>query len=130
MGHLGLTPQSVLALGGYRVQGRGDTAQVLLNEAKMLEAAGVFAIVLEMVPESLAKDVSQTLQIPTIGIGAGTNTDGQVLVINDLLGMDPDFKPRFVRHYDNLSERIMSAAEKYCADVRTKNFPGTGEFFE
>lgn len=131
MGHLGFTPQSLLALGGYKVQGKTDeAAQRLLNDAKTLEQAGVFAIVLEMVPAELAKKISDSLKIPTIGIGAGAGTDGQVLVLTDLLGLDPDFTPRFVRKYATLSDTVLKALENYAADVRDGKFPGDKESFQ
>ncbi len=130
MGHLGFTPQSLLAFGGYKVQGKGDAAaETLLSDAMALEKAGAFAVVLEMVPAALAEKVSKACTMPTIGIGAGSATDGQVLVITDLLGMDPDFAPRFVRKYANLSGDILKALESYAADVRDVKFPGEKETF-
>lgn len=130
MGHLGLTPQSLLAFGGYKVQGKTDAAaQKLIDDAKQLEASGAFAIVLEMIPSLLAGQVSKALQIPTIGIGASDKADGQVLVLNDLLGLDPDFAPKFVRKYADLSSSVLSALENYAADVRTGKFPGEKESF-
>lgn len=130
MGHLGLTPQSVLAFGGYKVQARGDAAQAqLIADAKALEEAGVHAIVLEMIPRELGEKVSTNLTIPTIGIGAGSYTDGQVLVLTDLLGLDPDFTPRFVRKYSELSQAVIASLEHYAADVREQKFPGDKEAF-
>ncbi|MCS6971617.1 MAG: 3-methyl-2-oxobutanoate hydroxymethyltransferase [Turneriella sp.] len=130
MGHLGFTPQSLLAFGGYRVQGKTpSSAENILRAAAALEKAGVFAIVLEMVPTELAGRVTASLSIPTIGIGAGDLTDGQVLVLNDLLGLDPDFSPRFVRRYANLSASVISAVEQYAADVRERKFPNEQERF-
>lgn len=130
MGHLGFTPQSLLALGGYKVQGKTpDAAERLLADAKALEMAGVFALVLEMVPAKLASQISTALKIPTIGIGAGAGTDGQVLVLNDLLGLDPDFTPRFVRKYATLSDAVLKALESFAADVRDGKFPGDKESF-
>jgi 3-methyl-2-oxobutanoate hydroxymethyltransferase len=130
MGHLGLTPQSLLALGGYRVQGKtNEAAQKMLADARALEQAGVFAIVLEMVPAELAKEISAALTIPTIGIGAGAGADGQVLVLTDLLGLDPDFTPRFVRKYAELSSTVLTALEQYAADVRDGKFPAEKESF-
>ncbi|MBN8222140.1 MAG: 3-methyl-2-oxobutanoate hydroxymethyltransferase [Spirochaetes bacterium] len=130
MGHLGLTPQSVLAFGGYKVQGKSDTASAkILGDAKAIEAAGVFGLVLEMVPVALTAKISQALTVPTIGIGAGDKADGQVLVLNDLLGLDPDFAPRFVRKYADLSGQVFTALENYAADVRQGNFPAEKESF-
>lgn len=130
MGHLGLTPQSLLAMGGYRVQGKNaEAADRLIADAKKLEAAGAFAVVLEMVPQSLTKRVSETITIPTIGIGAGVDADGQVLVITDLLGLDPDFTPKFARKYANLSHDVLKALEEYAAESREKKFPSDGEAF-
>jgi 3-methyl-2-oxobutanoate hydroxymethyltransferase len=130
MGHLGLTPQSLLALGGYKVQGKtNETAQKMIADAKKLEQAGAFAIVLEMVPAQLAQQISAALRIPTIGIGAGAGADGQVLVLTDLLGLDPDFTPRFVRKYAELSGTVLTALEQYAADVRDGKFPAEKESF-
>ncbi|HNA79356.1 MAG TPA: 3-methyl-2-oxobutanoate hydroxymethyltransferase, partial [Turneriella sp.] len=130
MGHLGLTPQSLLALGGYKVQGKtNETAKKMIADAKALEQAGAFAIVLEMVPAELAKEISAALTIPTIGIGAGAGADGQVLVLTDLLGLDPDFTPRFVRKYAELSGTVLTALEQYAADVRDGKFPAEKETF-
>lgn len=130
MGHLGLTPQSVLAFGGYKVQGKSDTASAkILGDAKAIEAAGVFGLVLEMVPVALGEKISQALTVPTIGIGAGDKADGQVLVLNDLLGLDPDFAPRFVRKYADLSGQVLGALENYAADVRQGKFPAEKESF-
>ncbi|MBV6493423.1 MAG: 3-methyl-2-oxobutanoate hydroxymethyltransferase [Turneriella sp.] len=130
VGHLGLTPQSVLAFGGYKVQGKSvEAAKQILEDARLLEEAGVFALVLEMVPEALAQKITETIRIPTIGIGAGVKTDGQVLVLTDLLGLDPDFSPRFVRKYANLSQVVLESLEKYASDVREKNFPQEKETF-
>lgn len=130
LGHLGLTPQSVHQLGGFKVQGKGEAqAERLKREAKALEAAGVFGIVLECIPAPLAKEVSDSLMIPTIGIGAGAECDGQILVTQDLLGMDNSFKPKFVRRYANLQEIIMKAVQEYISDVKEKNFPNAEESF-
>lgn len=128
MGHLGLQPQSFHTLGGYRLQGKTEEAQEkLIEDAKALERAGAFAIVLEMVKSETAEQVSRALHIPVIGIGAGAGTDGQVLVFSDYLGLDPDFKPGFVRHFENLSEKIIQATEGYCREVREGTFPGENE---
>jgi len=122
-GHLGLTPQSVLALGGYPLQGRGQEGDRLLEEAKMLEEAGCFCLVLEKVPAVLAQRVTDAIGIPTIGIGAGAGCDGQVLVINDVLGLDPEFRPRFVKRFAELGSQIVEAAATYCNEVRQGEFP-------
>lgn len=130
MGHLGLTPQSVHQLGGFKVQGKGEeAARKLLSDAKSLEEAGVFAIVLECIPQQLAKLITESLSIPTIGIGAGVHCDGQVLVIQDLLGMYSDFKPKFVKQYANLKEQIIEACQTYSKEVKGKSFPGPEHVF-
>jgi 3-methyl-2-oxobutanoate hydroxymethyltransferase len=124
MGHIGLTPQSVHKMGGYIVQGRDeDTARKLLDDAVALEAAGCFAIVLEGVPLELAKTITARLSIPTIGIGAGRHCDGQVLVCYDLLGFNPDFKPKFVKRYADGFGTVKAAAEKFFDEVRAVTFP-------
>jgi 3-methyl-2-oxobutanoate hydroxymethyltransferase len=129
MGHLGLTPQSVLGLGGYRVQARSrPAAEHLLEEAKALEAAGCFSLVLESVPAPVAAEVTRALSIPTIGIGAGPATDGQVLVITDLLGLAPAV-PRFVRRYADMRGTVMDAVRRYAEDVREGRFPGPEETY-
>ncbi len=123
IGHLGLTPQSVNLLGGYRVQGRGESGQLLMRDAKSLEAAGAMAVVLEVVPEDLAAQVSEVLSIPTIGIGAGAGTDAQVIVWQDLLGLTPNPAPRFVRRYANLREVMSEAVGQWVHDVQTGEYP-------
>lgn len=124
MGHLGLTPQAVNAFGGHRVQGRGESAaRGLLASAQRLADAGCFALVLECVPAALGGCVSRALGIPTIGIGAGRQTDGQVLVLQDMLGIDPDFKPRFLRHYADGFGTIRDAVDRFHADVQSGGFP-------
>jgi 3-methyl-2-oxobutanoate hydroxymethyltransferase len=124
MGHIGLTPQSVHAMGGHRVQGRGRAArQRLLDDALALQEAGCYAIVLELVPSTLAEEVSQALQIPTIGIGAGAGCDGQILVLYDLLGMNPGFKPKFLKQYAQLHEVIGEALGAYRSEVQAGAFP-------
>ena len=129
-GHLGLTPQSIFQLGGNRLQGRGEAAsRRILEEARQLEQAGVFSLVLELIPAPLAQTITQALSIPTIGIGAGPFCDGQVQVIWDLLGIDPEFKPRHVRRYANLAEVIRGAVSEYVGDVRDGAFPGPAESF-
>ncbi|QDE89094.1 3-methyl-2-oxobutanoate hydroxymethyltransferase [Myxococcus xanthus] len=131
MGHLGLTPQSVHKMGGYVVQGRGeDQARQILEDALALEQAGAYALVLEGVPMDLARTVTQRLSIPTIGIGAGVDCDGQVLVCYDLLGMNPDFKPKFVKRYANLHGSITEAAGAYFAEVRQGAFPDEEHSFK
>lgn len=130
MGHIGLTPQSVHQMGGFKVQGRGAGGRErLIEDAKALEAAGAYAIVLEGIPAVIASEISAQLSIPTIGIGAGNGCDGQVLVIYDLLGMDESFKPKFVRRYESLGIRIRSAAQAYISDVRDGTFPAEAESF-
>ena len=131
MGHLGLTPQSVHQLGGFRVQGRDKIAgQSILEDSKLLAEAGCFALLLELVPALLAQRITKHLLIPTIGIGAGPHTSGQVLVYQDLLGMNPGFKPKFLRTYLEGFELIKSALDNYATDVRTGRFPGPKESFK
>lgn len=128
MGHLGLTPQSVHQLGGYRLQGRSaDEAEAIRAEARRAAALGVFALVLECVPAALAAAITAELPVPTIGIGAGVETAGQVLVISDLLGLDPDFRPRFVRRYADGAGVVQEALERYARDVRAAHFPAAAE---
>jgi 3-methyl-2-oxobutanoate hydroxymethyltransferase len=130
MGHVGLTPQSINALGGFRVQGRtADTAEQLLRDARAVEAAGAFSIVLESVPRELAATITRELHIPTIGIGAGPDCDGQVLVFHDLVGLTSGPTPRFARHYAELGEEAKRAVREYCGDVRSGNFPTDAESF-
>ena len=128
MGHLGLTPQSVHQLGGYSVQAKEDAAaEKLIADAKLLEQAGCFTVVLEKIPATLAKRVSEALSIPTIGIGAGADTDGQVLVIHDMLGINKGFSPKFLRRYANLHDIMTEAVEHYIADVKSCDFPNQNE---
>ncbi len=130
MGHLGLTPQSVHALGGYRVQGRGEVeAERLRKEARGLEEAGCFSIVLELVPGPLATAISSELSIPTIGIGAGAGCDGQVLVLPDMLGMNPDFTPRFLKRYAELGNGARKGVRGYIRDVKKGKYPGAEHTF-
>ncbi len=130
MGHIGLTPQSVNALGGYRVQGKTtDGAEQLLRDARAVEAAGAFAIVLEAVPRELAAQITRELRIPTIGIGAGPDCDGQILVVHDLLGLTFDQTPKFARKYANVGEVISNAVRGYCQDVRSGTFPSDSESY-
>lgn len=128
MGHLGLTPQSIYKFGTYQVRAK-ETAEAdkLKNDAKKLEEAGCFAIVLEKIPAMLAKEVSESLTIPTIGIGAGKFCDGQVLVMHDMLGINQSFKPRFLRQYLNLYEEVGTAVQQFITDVRTNDFPNSHE---
>ncbi|MDR3281619.1 MAG: 3-methyl-2-oxobutanoate hydroxymethyltransferase [Endomicrobium sp.] len=124
VGHLGLTPQSINKLGGFKVQGRTKKSyDKLIADAEKLEEAGVFAIVLEAIPEQLAKEITERLNIPTIGIGAGRYCDGQVLVVDDLLGMFTDFTPKFVKRYANLGETIKTAVKNYITEVKEGKFP-------
>jgi 3-methyl-2-oxobutanoate hydroxymethyltransferase len=124
MGHIGLTPQFIHTLGGYKVQGKSFLqAEQLKQNALDLEQAGCFAIVLECVPSQLAKEITASLKIPTIGIGAGVDTDGQVLVMQDLLGLNLDFKPKFVNHFLNTGQLIRKAVDQYCHSVKHKEFP-------
>lgn len=130
-GHLGFTPQSVNQFGGFRVQGRGDDAgQQLLADARALQDAGAYMVVFEMVPQALAREVTQQLHIPTIGIGAGKDTSGQVLVLPDLLGMNQDFCPKFVKRFENLEERVVNALNEYGAEVRERTFPADEHSFD
>ena len=128
MGHLGLTPQSIYKFGTYTVRAKEDAeAEKLKKDALLLQDAGCFAIVLEKIPASLAKVVSDSLSIPTIGIGAGKHCDGQVLVMHDMLGINTEFKPRFLRQYLNLNEVITDAVQHYIKDVRSNDFPNENE---
>ncbi|MFB6248702.1 MAG: 3-methyl-2-oxobutanoate hydroxymethyltransferase [Salinibacter sp.] len=131
MGHLGLTPQSIYEFGTYQVRAReDDEAEQLLEDARQLEAAGCFALVLEKIPADLATEVTEALTIPTVGIGAGAGTDGQVLVSHDALGLSTDFNPRFVRRYAELEETITEAIGDYVSDVRSRSFPSDAESYE
>lgn len=128
MGHLGLTPQSIYKFGTYTVRAKeADEANKLRKDAKVLEKAGCFAIVLEKIPAALAKEVSKSISIPTIGIGAGGDCDGQVLVMHDMLGINTEFKPRFLRQYLNIHEQATKAVKGYIKDVKSKNFPNESE---
>jgi 3-methyl-2-oxobutanoate hydroxymethyltransferase len=130
-GHLGLTPQSIHKIGGYSVQGRdGDQRKKIFEDAKILEEAGVFALVLEMVPEQLACEISGALSIPTIGIGAGRYCDGQVLVINDMLGMNEEFNPKFLKKYASLHDAVKNAISEYDREVKDGRFPGENNVFK
>lgn len=128
MGHLGLTPQSIYKFGTYTVRAKEEAeAEKLKKDAKLLEDAGCFAIVLEKIPAILAKEVSESLHIPTIGIGAGGDCDGQVLVMHDMLGINTEFKPRFLRQYLNVHEQATKAVQQYIRDVKSKDFPNETE---
>lgn len=130
MGHVGLTPQSVNALGGFRVQGKSaSAADQLVRDARAVEAAGAFSVVLESIPRELAARITAELRIPTIGIGAGPDCDGQVLVIHDLVGMSFGHKPKFARRYAEVGEVISRAAAEYCRDVREGTFPSDEESY-
>lgn len=131
MGHIGLVPQSIFQMGGYRVQGRtAEMAEALIEQAKELEAAGAFSMVIELVPSETAKMITESVDIPTIGIGAGPHCDGQVLVVNDMLGYFEDFKPKFVKKYTNIREVIKKAVSEYCEEVREGKFPDEEHSFE
>jgi 3-methyl-2-oxobutanoate hydroxymethyltransferase len=128
MGHLGLTPQSIYKFGTYAVRAQEEVeANKLKKDAKLLEKAGCFAIVLEKIPATLAKEVSESIRIPTIGIGAGKYCDGQVLVMHDMLGINTEFKPRFLRQYLNIHEQATKAIQEYIRDVKSKAFPSEQE---
>ncbi len=129
-GHLGFTPQSINLFGGAYVQGRGDAGDHLVEDARILEESGAFAIVLEMVPRDLARRVTEAVRIPTIGIGAGPHTTGQVLVCYDLLGLNDTFSPRFVRRYAELAGTVRDAARAYVADVAAGTFPSDEHGFD
>jgi 3-methyl-2-oxobutanoate hydroxymethyltransferase len=129
MAHIGFTPQSEHALGGYRVQGRGGTAERVLRDAEAVQEAGAFAVVMEMVPGDVAAQVTRKLQIPTIGIGAGKECDGQVLVWQDAFGLRAGRMPRFVKQYADLRSVLLDAARAYDADVKTGDFPGAEHTF-
>ncbi len=131
IGHLGLTPQSVHALGGYKVQGRGaDAAALLLDDARALEEAGASAVVLELMPTAVAASITTALSIPTIGIGAGVSCDGQVLVLHDMLGLNEGFAPKFLRRYGELGQATRDAVSRFAADVRSGAYPDDAHAFE
>ncbi len=129
MAHIGLTPQSVNALGGYKVQGRDAAAQAVIDDARAVAEAGAFAVVLEKIPASLADRITADVAIPTIGIGASAGCDGQILVVDDMLGMFTAFKPKFVKRYAELGQTAEQAVAAYAADVRTRRFPGASHVF-
>jgi len=131
MGHIGLTPQSIFQLGGYRIQGRtAEMAEMLVKQAIKLEEAGAFSMVIELVPSETAKLITESVSIPTIGIGAGPSCDGQVLVLWDMLGLFEDFKPKFVKKYANVRELIKNAVSEYSEEVRNGTFPDPEHSFE
>lgn len=130
MGHLGLTPQSINQFGSYKLRAKEDTeAEKLKQDILLLEKLGCFAIVLEKIPSQLAKEVTESISIPTIGIGAGVHCDGQVLVYQDMVGMNKDFQPKFLRKYLNLHELITEAVQQYVKDVKTMSFPNENESY-
>ena len=130
MGHVGLTPQSVNAFGGYRVQGRGGDGDRVAADARAVAEAGAFAVVLEKIPEELAARITAEIAVPTFGIGASATCDGQILVVDDMLGMFEDFRPKFVRRYAELGHTAGEAIAAYAADVRARRFPGPEHVFE
>ncbi|MGE5430223.1 MAG: 3-methyl-2-oxobutanoate hydroxymethyltransferase [Syntrophomonadaceae bacterium] len=130
MGHIGLTPQSIHQFGSYKARGKEeDEAQKLLKDAKVLEEAGAFSIVLEKIPADLAQKITESVSIPTIGIGAGLHCDGQILVTPDMLGLNVDFHPRFVRQYASLADEMVGAVKNYVKDVKEKGFPSESESY-
>lgn len=129
MAHIGLTPQAVNTLGGYKVVGRDQEADKVMGDALAVQAAGAFAVVLEKVPVNLAAQITKTLTIPTIGIGAGVGCDGQVLVVDDMLGLFTDFRPKFVKRYAELGKQADAAIAAYAADVRARSFPSAEHGF-
>lgn len=131
MGHIGLTPQSINRFGGYVVRGKSEEEKkYLLESAKKLEQIGCFSILVESVPKKLAKQITESLEVPTIGIGAGAECDGQVLVVNDILGLFEDFKPKFVRRYAELGKEIRKACKNYLNDVKSGRFPSEEESYQ
>jgi 3-methyl-2-oxobutanoate hydroxymethyltransferase len=131
MGHVGFTPQSVHALGGYRVQGRGeDAVKRIVADAKALEQAGAFSVVLELMPSAVAGRVTEAVAIPTIGIGSGPHCDGQVLVLHDMLGLNQQFRAKFVKAYANLSDDVRTAVRRFCEDVQSGRYPDATHSFE
>jgi 3-methyl-2-oxobutanoate hydroxymethyltransferase len=131
MGHLGLTPQSIHTLSGYRVQGRDDaSAERLLADAQALEQAGAFSLVLELVPTSVATHISEALTIPTIGIGAGAGCNGQVLVLHDMLGLNPGFSPKFLKRYAEVADTVGDAVRRFAEEVRAGDYPGPEHGFD
>jgi 3-methyl-2-oxobutanoate hydroxymethyltransferase len=130
MGHLGLTPQSIYKFGTYTVRAKEEEeAQKLMEDAKMLDEIGAFGVVLEKIPSELTKKVSQSIQIPTVGIGAGSDADGQILVVHDMLGINKEFKPRFLRRYADLDGIMNEAISQYVKDVKSVDFPSIKESY-
>ena len=129
MAHIGLTPQSVHTFGGYKVQGRGAQASAVLRDAQAVAEAGAFAVVVEKVPDLLARRVTSDIDIPTIGIGASAACDGQILVVDDMLGMFSDFKPKFVKRFADLGENADAAISRYAQEVRSRSFPAPEHLF-
>ncbi|MCU7494685.1 MAG: 3-methyl-2-oxobutanoate hydroxymethyltransferase [Ignavibacteria bacterium] len=130
MGHIGLTPQSIHQFGSYKARGKDEEeARQLIKDAKILEESGAFSVVLEKIPAELAKEITESISIPTIGIGAGVFCDGQILVTPDMLGLNVDFNPRFVRHYANLAGDMVEAVKNYVKDVKEKGFPSGKESY-
>ena len=126
MGHVGFTPQSIHSFGGYRVQGRGENAERVIEDALAVERAGAYSVVLELMPSELSKEITERLTIPTIGIGAGPHCDGQIQVLHDMLGLDPTFRPRHAGRYGDLAGVIQDAVKQYVEDVGDGTFPGEG----
>lgn len=129
MAHVGLTPQAVNTFGGYKVQGRGESAERILHDAEAVADAGAFSVVLEKIPDRLAHDITRKVAIPTIGIGASVACDGQVLVVDDMLGMFTDFRPKFVKRFGELGNAADAAIEAYAAEVRARKFPAAEHVF-
>ena len=129
MAHLGLTPQAVNMFGGYRVQGRNEAGSRIRNDALMVADAGAFAVVLEKIPESLARQITEDVSIPTIGIGASVSCDGQILVVDDMLGLFGDFQPKFVKRYAELGQTVEAAIKVYAQEVRERHFPESAHVF-
>lgn len=130
MAHIGFTPQSEHSLGGYKVQGRGDSAQTLLQDAEAVQAAGAFAVVIEMTPAAIATEITKKLEIPTIGIGAGSGTDGQILVWTDFSGLNGSAVPKFVKLYANFREELLEASKNFRQEVEDGSFPGKEHSFD
>ncbi|MEM7215382.1 MAG: 3-methyl-2-oxobutanoate hydroxymethyltransferase [Pseudomonadota bacterium] len=130
MAHIGLTPQSVNVFGGYKTQGKGNDAACVVSDAKAVAQAGAFSVVCEKMPDALARKVTREIDIPTIGIGASAYCDGQILVIDDMLGMFTDFKPKFVKRFANLGEKVKEMAGEYAEEVRTRKFPAPEHVYD
>jgi len=128
-GHVGLTPQAINALGGYKVQGRGEDAVKVMTDARAVSEAGAFSVVLEKVPAALAAEITRSITVPTIGIGAGVDCDGQILVIDDMLGLFTEFRPKFVKRYAELGEAAAGAIRGYADEVRARSFPAAEHVF-